>query len=215
MFARKTIAGLIALVFGLGIILLSVDGVLAGRGRAPSETPSEPSSEPSSRTPPPEVERKDEKASRADRAETKVDRVIKLDRASMKKVKSMPDRQRIRVKGAEMTVGEYKTKVLRERKKAVAKSKSSRGRGSSVDLGPLQKEFNQKEEARLKIANAKVAAELVKLRQRGGNFDGNGIRAMEIKKEAAGIQNRMRGGRATPRDKVRAQELLQEFQKLR
>ncbi len=210
MFARKTSAALITLVFGLGIILPGVNGVLAGPSRGGGETPS--------RTPPAEAERKDEKGIRADpvdRADKQSDRVIRLDRASIKKVKSMPGSQRIRVKGAEMTVGEYKTKVLRERRKAVAKFKMSRGRGAAVNLGALQKEFDQKDAARLKSANAKVAAELAKLRQGGSNGNGNGARAAEIKKEAAGIQTRMRGGRATLRDKARAQELLQEYQGLR
>ena len=207
MFARTTIAGLIALVFGLGIILLGANGLLAGPSRGGGAPPS--------RALPAEVERKDEKGVQAERAVKKPGRVIRLDRASMKKVKSMPDSQRIRVKGAEMTVGEYKTKVLRERKKAVAKFKSSRGRGTPANIEALQKAFDQKEAARLKSANAKVAGELVKLRQRDGGFDGNGVRATEIKKEAAEIQSRTRRGGATSRDKARAQELLEEYQELR
>ena len=84
-----------------------------------------------------------------------------------------------------------------------------------MNIGALQKEFDQKEEARLKTANAKVAAELAKLRQRGSRGDGNGARAAEIKKEAAEIQGRMRSGKATPQDNARARQLLQEYQGLR
>lgn len=205
MFERKAVAALIALVFGLGIVLLSSSGASAERREAaPDPTPR--------RALPADEEEKDEDGGRA---ATKTDRVIQLDRTSTRELRSMPDNQRIRVKGREMTVGEYRRRLKKEQMQATAKLRRSRGKGTRVNIAALQKAFDEKEEARLKSANAKVAAELAKLRQRGSPGDGNGTRVAEIRKEAAEIQARTRGGGATPQDKARAQQLFQEYQELR
>lgn len=200
MFGRKQIIILVALIFGLGVLLQSSSVLSAGKAEGPGKAPT---------TIVPPLERKGvEKAPTVQRT----GKAIKFNKASRKALKTMPADQLIEVKGREMTAGDYKAKIKKDQKQSIAKLKTMRASGTPANVEALQKDLDQKEEARINAANGKVMAEMAKLKLRTGNENGNGASEAEIKQEAARIQGRVRNGTATPQDNQRARELFQEFQ---
>ncbi len=192
------------LILGLFLVFMPSDGVRAGVTAAPAKKPA--------LAPKTDQAAKPAKTLNREPAEP-ADRVMKLDKKALKKLNRLPKNQRILVKGKEMTVGQYELKIRKEGKQAVSKLKAMSPL-PSMSAAALQKEFEQKDAARLEAANAKVKAEMAKLgKQPAGASPPNGAEA--IRREALAIQNRLRGGTATPADEKRAKELFDQYQQLK
>jgi len=147
-------------------------------------------------------------------------RAMKLDKATLKKLDTLPKDQLLEVEGKRMTAGEYKLKLRENQKKAAAKINSWRG-GVALNPEALQADLDKAEEARINAANAKVMAEMAKIKKIGmeplatpPSTNGNGA-AAAIKKEAAEIQKRVQDGTATPADENRAKQLFEQYQQLK
>ena len=203
MFAVSRWALTAILFLGISLVFMPADGVRAGVTAGPAKKPAIASETDQAAKPAKTITRKPAEPA---------GRVMKLNKETMKKLNTLPKSQQIMVKGKEMTVGQYELKIRKEEKQAVGRLKAMSA-APPVTAVALQKEFDQKDAARLKAANAKVQAEMAKLgKQPAGASPPNGAEA--IKREALAIQKRVRGGTATPADEKRAQELFNQYQQL-
>lgn len=137
---------------------------------------------------------------------------LKLDRNTLRKLDTLPRDQMLDVAGKKMTAGEYKAKLRENQQAAAARVRSMRA-GPSANVDAMQAQLDKAQASRVDAANAKVAAELAKVKKSEARRRSS-PRFNAIRKEAAEIQGRMKNGTATPQDEARAKQLFEEYQRL-
>ncbi len=205
MFAMNRLALTAILFLGLSLVVTPSEGLCAGPAAAPARSPA--------------VAPETDQAAKPAKTFTRkgAQPVLKLNKNMARDLKKLKDTQRVQVGNKEMTVRDLKKLRVTEQKKGLAKLKAMRT-VEATKITALQAAFEKEEASRINAANAKVKTEMAKISKMGAAraapTNGNGA-SQAIKREAAAIQNRVRGGTATPADHARVKELFQQHQQLK
>lgn len=145
-------------------------------------------------------------------ARAKAGRALKLDKGVEAKLGKLSPSQLVEVDGKQMTVGDLRKKIAAEQKQSAVRWKAAVG-NRGPDVSAVQAKFDKEQSAALEASNAKVRAEVDRLKSaKAAPAGASGPSTEALRKEAAAIQTRLNNGTASPADQKRALEILNTLQ---
>jgi len=141
------------------------------------------------------------------------EQVLQLEKMTKEQFEKLPDTAVIDVKGRQITKGQYMSEMNQKAKQDLEKARAELSRKAQADFEAARAKFLQGEKAKLDANNAKVNAEIERLRQKNTE---SSSRLLSIQNEANQLNTRFRTANPSEKAQIekRAGELLQQIKQM-